>query len=158
MDPETVFKKYSKQIYVTALSCLKNPADAENVLQDVFVKLLSSKREFESEEHLRHWLIKVAVNLCRNVFRSPWFSSSVPVEECFDLSGEDGSDPALIDVRCAVMRLDKNLRLPVILYYYDGFSVKQCAGLLGISESALKVRLMRAREKLKSILGDDYDY
>ena len=158
MDPETVFRKYSKQIYVTALSCLKNPGEAENVMQDVFVKLLSTDRVFESEEHLRHWLIKVTVNLCRNIFRSPWFGSSVPLDDCFSAVGEREVDPALLDVRGAVMRLDKNLRLPVILYYYDGFDTKQCAGLLGISESALKVRLHRAREKLRSILGDDYDY
>ncbi|MBQ9545482.1 MAG: sigma-70 family RNA polymerase sigma factor [Clostridia bacterium] len=158
MDPETVFKKYSKQIYVTALSCLKNPWEAENVMQDVFVKLLSLKKDFESEEHLRRWLIKVAVNLCRNVFRSPWFSPSVPVEDCFKLQGEHDADPALLDVRNAVMKLDKNLRLPVVLYYYDGFDVKQCAQILGVSEGALKARLFRAREKLKSMLGDDYDY
>ncbi len=158
MDPETVFKKYSKQIYVTALSCLKNKSDAENVLQDVFVKLLSSNRSFESEEHLRHWLIKVAVNLSKNTLRSNWFRSSVPIDDCFELPGGDLPDPALLDVRGAVMKLDKTLRLPVILYYYDGLDSSQCASVLGVSESAFRVRLHRAREKLRTILGDDYDY
>ena len=158
MKSDDVFRKHSRQIYVTALTYVKNRSDAEDILQDVFVAFLSQNRAFESEEHLRNWLLKVTVNRSKNVLRSPWRKRCEWPEEDF-AEEKDLSEEATraLDVRRAVMRLPEKLRLAVILYYYDQLSAKDAARVAGISESAFKVRLHRGREALREILGEDYE-
>ena len=159
MDHETAFRKYSRQIFVTALGYLKDRSEAENVLQDVFVKLLTCRREFESDEHLRNWLLKVAVNLSKNILRSPRFRRTDSLEwESAETAVPQADRAAVLDVRNAVLSLEPTYRLPVLLFYYDGLGAKDAARVMGISENAFKVRLHRAREMLRTVLGDDYDY
>jgi len=155
---EEVFKKYSKQVYITALAYLKDHSDAEDVLQDVFVKYVSSSKTFESEEYLKNWLLKVTVNCAKNKLRVPWRRRSAELgEELPDPDDSIGSRARELDVRNAVMSLSEKYRMALILFYYDSLSVAKGAAVLGISEQAFKVRLFRAREQIKNILGEDYE-
>ncbi len=159
MNDEDVFKKYSRQIYVTALTYVKNRSDAEDILQDVFVKFLSEKRPFESEEHAKNWLLKVAVNRAKNILRSSWFRKTDGWEEQASLSHPDPAQAQTLalDLRDAVMRLPEKYRLAVVLYYYDSLSVRDAALVAGVSEEAFRLRLHRARLQLRTILGECYD-
>jgi RNA polymerase sigma-70 factor (ECF subfamily) len=155
---EDVFKKYSKQVYITALAYLKNHSDSEDVLQDVFVKYISSNKSFESEEHLKNWLLKVTVNCAKNKLRLPWRKKNAELsEELCDPCDKIGSRARELDVRNAVMSLSEKYRVVLILFYYDGLSIAKGASVLGISEEAFKLRLFRAREQSKNILGEDYE-
>ena len=89
-------RTYGDAIYRVALHALKNPADAEDVMQTVLLKLFEEKKAFESEEHLKHWLLRVTVNESRRLLRSFWRRTSVPLEEWRD--GPALEDPARAEV------------------------------------------------------------
>ncbi len=149
MDPRQSALKFSGNLYRLAFSYCRNREDAEDVVQDVFVKLLRSDLCFPDEEHLKSWLLKVTVNTCKDLLRSPWRwrCCSLEAVESVVLMKEES---ALLS---AVLGLPVKYRGVVHLYYYEGHSVSQIAATLGISESAVRMRLLRARQKLKDELG-----
>ncbi len=139
-------------IYRTAYSCTRSPADAADVTQDVLLALYKTDTVFESDEHLRRWLIRVTVNRCRMIFRSPWHRrESIDAYEN-SLAFDQPADRSLFD---AVMRLPKEYRIPVLLYYYEGYSTAEAASLLSIPERTFSTRLHRARAKLKTFLEEE---
>lgn len=108
---EALAAKYIDTVYAVAFSALKNRADAEDVTQDVLIKLYRTERDFESEEHVKRWLIRVTVNQCRKVFRAPWRRTE-PLEDYADRLGfEQPEDRGLF---LAVMELERKYRLPVL--------------------------------------------
>ena len=155
MTPEE-FTQYAAQygdtVYRVALSACKCPADAEDVMQAVLLKLYQEKNGFESEEHLRRWLIRVAVNQSRKLTRSAWFRKNAPLEE-WSAVGEFQA-PEESGLFLAVSALPEKYRTPLYLCYYEGYSVKETAALCGLKESTAQTRLQRAREKLKRMLAE----
>ncbi len=146
-----IAKTWSDSIYRVALHALRNPHDAEDILQTVLLKLLEHPDDFESEEHVRNWLIRVAVNESSRLARSSWRRTTVPLQ---DFDGPVTEDQDRIDLYNAVMRLDRNQRLAVYLYYYEGFPVSEVAGFLNAKQSTVQSWLMRAREKLRRELTE----
>ncbi len=145
---------YTDILYRAALSCCKNKADAEDAVQNTFVKLLKSDLCFQDEEHLRRWLIRVVINESRNIWKSFWRKNTVPIEEWDDaVSDENDRKRELYE---AVMQLPAKYSVVVHLYYYEGYSVREIGGILGISESNVQTRLMRARNKLKKQLKEEW--
>lgn len=142
--------RYGDTVYRVALSACKSPADAEDVMQTVFLKLYQEKIPFESQEHLRRWLIRVAVNQSRKLTRSAWYRKRAPLEE-WSAVGEFQA-PEESGLFLAVSALPEKYRTPLYLYYYEGYSVRETAALCGIKESTAQTRLQRAREKLKQTL------
>ena len=145
-------RTYGDTIYRVALHALKNPADAEDVMQTVLLRLFEQKNKFESEDHLKHWLLRVAVNESRRLMRSFWRRTTVPLEEWRDSPALE--DPARAEVLRAVMGLEAKYRLTVYLYYYEGCTVAEVAAALRAKPSTVQTWLLRARERLRRELSD----
>lgn len=145
-------RTYGDTVYRVALHALKNPADAEDVMQTVMLRLLESGRDFESEEHLKHWILRVAVNESRKVLRSFWRRTSVPLEEWRD--GPAPEDREKRELFRAVMGLETKYRLTVYLYYYEGCTVAEVAAALGANPSTVQTWLLRARKRLRRELTE----
>ncbi len=143
-------KSYGDTVYRVAYSYIRNRADSEDIVQDTFVKLLKSDKSFDSEEHIKAWLIRVAVNLAKNMVSSAWFSRRMELSE--DIPTETAEDNGL---SAAMDELDGKYSAVIYLRYYEGYSVREIARLLRISEPNVKARLMRGREKLKQYLGEE---
>lgn len=140
-------EKYTDAVYRVAFHSCKSPADSEDIVQNVFLKLYRETREFESEEHLRRWLLRVAVNESKKLVCSAWFRRSVPLEE---FAGTlEFEAPEESELFLQVMALPKKYRVPVYLFYYEDYPVKEVAAMCGLKESTVQTRLQRAREKLK---------
>lgn len=144
-------QRYMDTIFRIAYSYLRSQADADDVTQDVLIQLYKTDTAFESDDHLKHWLIRVTVNRCKNIFRSPWRKVEDIADYENSLTFEAPEHRELFD---AVMALDKRYRLPVLLYYYEGYSQKEIAGLLSLPEETVRTRLFRARGKLKTTLTE----
>lgn len=136
------FERHKDRIYRLALSYTKSRADAEDVCQDVFCKLL--KQPKMEPEHEKAWLIRVTMNDCKNLLRASWWKRNQPLETAYDLAA-----PGDNEVLREVMELPPRLRVVIHLYYYEGYTAREIGEQLGISESAVQNRLMRARKKLR---------
>lgn len=145
-------EKYMDMIYRVAYSWLKNQDDANDVTQEVLIKLYKTKKEFESDSHLKNWLIRVAVNECKMIFRSPW-SRTKDIEDYAETLGFE--DESYYDLFSAVMKLDKKYSVPLMLFYYDGYSTAEISAIMGIPEKTVSTRLFRAKAKLKDYLKED---
>ena len=144
-------RTYGDTVYRVAYHALQNRADAEDVMQTVLLRLYEHRREFESEDHLKHWLLRVAVNESRKVLRSFWRRTTVPLEEWRDSPALE--DPARAEVLRAVMGLETKYRLTVYLYYYEGCTVAEVAAALRANPSTVQTWLLRARERLRRELS-----
>lgn len=155
LNPEYLVQKYQENIFRTAMSVCKNPQDAEDATQNTFVQYLKSDREFESEEHIKAWLLRTAVNQSKNMVTAFWHRNKISWEEYMDsIPFEEPRDQALVE---AVLSLPAGYRIVIHLYYYEDYSVAEISDILHISESAVRSRLMRGRRKLKEILKDDWE-
>ena len=148
-------ERYADTVFRVAYSQTRSHADADDVTQDVLLQLLQTDRGFESDEHLRRWLIRVTVNRCRMLFRAPWRKTE-SIEDYAETLGFEA--PEYTDLFTAVMRLDKKYRAAVYLYYYEGYTAPEIAGLLGVSANTVSTRLRRAREKLRKDLTEVEDH
>lgn len=147
-------KKNSQRIYLIALSYTKNSADAEDIMQDVFIKLWKHEKPFEDDIHMEKWLTIVCINACRDFIRNPFRRHNLPIEEAINISSLDNTED--IDLFKAVMQLPKKERTIIHLFYYEDMSIKDISDILKIKEAAVKTRLFRARQKLKTLLGDEW--
>lgn len=141
-------EKYKDTVYRIALNYFGNTYDADDTVQEVLLKLYTCKKPFESAEHVRNWLIRVTVNVCKNTLRLPWRSRNVELSD-------DISESVIFETReqselfQTVMSLPEKYRIVIYLFYYEDFSVKEISELLKLRESAVTTRLNRARTKLK---------
>lgn len=147
-------KRNDQRLFLIALSFTRSRADAEDILQNVFLKLWQNKKVFESAEHMDKWLTRVCVNESRNLLRSPFRSRVTELEDAADIQVFDS--PRDGDLFRAVMSLQEKERTVIHLFYYEDLSVAEIAKTLRISPSAVKTRLNRARNKLKEALGDEW--
>ena len=148
-------KRNSQRLFVIAFSYLKNKHDAEDALQNTFLKLWKSKIEFNDDLGIDKWLTKVLVNDCKNFFNLS-FRQNKSIEEVYDVSTFDKYFN--VDLYNAVMSLNKKERLCVILFYYDDLTISDISKVTGIKESTVKSLLKRSRNKLKFMLGDEWIY
>jgi len=148
-----VFEKFKNTVYSVVFNYVRNAEDAADLQQDVFVKLLGSDVEYESEEHIKAWLIRVAINLCKNHLRSQSRFSDVPLSEEIPAEVKDESG----DLFAMVLTLPEKYRIPLHLFYYEEYSVRQIATAMELPEATVKIRLKRGREKLgKSLRKEDW--
>ena len=143
-------ERYQSMVYRVALHALGSPQDADDAVQEVFLRLYTAKKPLEGEEHLRRWLLRVTVNHCRDVLRSPWRRRRVsldqlPAEPVFQAPEQE----ALYQT---VMALPEQYRIVLVLFYYEDLSVREIAAVLRISEANVKTRLSRARKRLREML------
>ena len=147
------YAAWGATLYRLAAMYVGSAAEAEDVLQDVFVKLLSQKRTFQDQEHQKRWLIRVTVNLCKDHLRSARRRETVPLEDR-DMPGRE-EDRELLAL---VLSLPEAYRAAVHLHYYEGYSVSEIGRILGLGESAVKMRLKRGREYLRLEMEDEHDH
>ena len=144
--------KYSKTVSRVAFAYTKNVCEAEDITQDVFVQLLISNIKFESEQHIKAWLIRVTINKSKNTLRNSWYSKRSNMPD--DLSYIPNEYNYIID---EILNLDIKYRLPIHLYYYEGYSIKEIAKILKIKVSTAGSRLDRGRKILRKSIGGVFD-
>ena len=147
---ERLVSLYLSSIYHVALNGCTCSSDAEDVVQNTFVKLWERKDVFSDDDYARKWLIRVAVNECHSLWRTPWRKRTSYLEE---LASEPSfSMKERSDLYYAVKELPVKYRQVVHLYYFEEYSVKEIAEIMKLSETAVQTRLQRARQKLKESL------
>lgn len=146
-------RTYGDTIYRVAYHALGSPHDAEDVMQTVLLRLYECKKEFESEEHMKYWLLRVAVNESRKQLRAFWRRTCVPLEEWRETAAPE--DPGKAEAFRAVMALEPKYRLAVYLYYYEGLSVAETATAMKANVSTVQTWLLRARERLRKELTEE---
>ncbi len=146
---QTAYDNYADQLYRVALSHLRNPEDAMDAVQDVFLKLHCSGKPFRDSEHERAWLLRVTINRCHDLARRQTVRTYTPLEDVTHLAAKSDERPTVL---LEVDRLPVTLKSVVILHYLEGFSVEETASILKLSASAVKMRLSRARDSLRSAL------
>ena len=145
------YELYKHHVYAAAYSCVRNSADAADLQQETFMRLYSCDKEFESDEHIKAWLLRVAVNLSRNHLRDN--RRTVLTELSDTIPAPDST--VRQDVLEAVLALPDKYRLPIHLYYYEEYSVREIAEILELTEGAVKTRLRRGRSLLEKTLGKE---
>ena len=149
---ERLVTLYLDCIYRIALNGCKNNMDAEDVVQNTFMKLLEKEECFADDEQAKFWLIRVAMNECKSLWRTSWKRKVTSME---DLSAEPAFVmPERSELYYAVRELPVKYRQVVHLYYFEDYSVREIAGIMKLSETAVQNRLLRARQKLKEKLKE----
>ena len=149
-DIEDIYRRYVDMLYRVAYSFMKNSADAEDMVQETFIRLLRSGTSFASEQHEKAWLIVTARNVCKNELARAR-RREVPLEEA-----PAHYVPELSDTLLALRSLPEKYRLPLYLYYYEGYSTAETAEMLGKPAATVRSDLRRGRERMKALLGGDF--
>ena len=146
---QTAYNAYADLLYRVALSHLRSHEDAMDAVQDVFLKLHTTRKQFRDAEHERAWLLRVTVNRCHDLARRQSIRAYTPLDDVAHLAAETDERPAVL---LEIDRLPITLKSAVVLHYLEGFSVEETASILKLSASAVKMRLSRARDILRSAL------
>ena len=156
-DAAAFVRRYSGMILRLCFTYSLGRADAQDICQNVFLKLLQSDRRFDSEGETRAFIIRITINECKDVLKSGWRRRSVPLDELIEREvpflPEENTG-----VLAAVQRLPVKYREAVYLYYYEGYNAEEIAAMVGAKPAAVRQRLARAREKLrKELEGSGYE-
>ncbi|RKI70535.1 sigma-70 family RNA polymerase sigma factor [bacterium 1xD42-67] len=141
---EAVYDAWGAAVYRLAMVYLGRHADAEDVVQETFFRLLYRSPLFADEAHQKRWLLQVAANLCRDQLRGFWRKRVTELEDVLPAAA-----PEEQEALSAVVRLPEQYKLPIHLHYYEGYSVAEIGEILHLGQSAVKMRLKRGRELLK---------
>lgn len=152
---QDLMNMYKNNVYAAAFSICKNASDAEDVVQDTFLQYYMTHINFDNEQHIRAWLLRVAINKAKNIQSSFWHRKGMPLDDFIEtLSFETPETKELFE---EVMKLPEKYRVVVHLFYYEDYSIKEIAKILRTTESNIKVRLSRGRVKLKDALKEDWE-
>ncbi len=151
---ENALNLFGDTVLRLAYSYLKTREDAEDIVQDTLIRLMQSEEIFESEEHMRAWMLKVAANLCKDYLKSSRHQKEVTISEEY----EEGAEAEFTtgehnEVMEAVMSLPEKYRSVIHLYYFEEYATKEIAEILGKKETTIRSLLKRGREKLETILS-----
>ena len=147
---EFLAETYADAILRLSYTYLKNTHDAQDVCQTVFVKLLTEPREFESPEHERAYILRMAANACKDMLKSPWRKRTCGLDTVLEVPAPEAADGSVL---AAVNQLPPHYRAVIYLYYYEGYQASEIGGILGIPTATVHTRLARGRTKLKALLG-----
>lgn len=155
LSAEEAFRLYGDRLFAAAFSVCRNRADADDVVQDTLVKYHTQDRDFDSPEHVKAWLIRVAINRARDLKTSFWQKNRVTWETYMDqLVFEAPEDSRVFQ---AVMELPKKYRIVIHLFYYEDYSIREIAGILRCREGTVKSQLSRGRMLLKNMLKEEWN-
>lgn len=149
---EEIVRQWGPMVYRLALATLRHKADAEDVFQEVFLRC-SRQRGFQSEEHLRAWLLRVTINQCRNLRRSAWFRHRAALPDNLPEVPAPASSCSLQD---ALSQLPDKYRAIIHLYYYENYRTDEIAALMHMPPATVRTRLARARKQLSDLLKGDF--
>lgn len=143
---------YADLILRISYSYLKQTCDAEDICQTVFLKYLTTEPKFDSIEHEKAWIIRTAINACKDHLKSAFFRRTAPLEEAAAMAAPAVPDSEILD---ALNTLPKNYRVSLYLFYYEEYSAKEIAEVLGRSEATINQYLSRGRRKLRTYLTEE---
>lgn len=147
-----IAEKYMDSIFRLALNYMRSRTEADDITQNVLIKLYRTEKKFQSGDHLRYWLVRVTVNECKRALVSPWrkMESIEQLREGFVFPEEGRRE--LFD---AVMALPKKYRVPIYLYYYEDYSTEEIGRILKVPSATVRTHLRRGRQQLRDSLGGD---
>lgn len=149
--------EYQTMLYRVAFANMHNRADAEDVVQEAFLRYMKDEKPIANKEHEKAWLIRTTIHICMDMLKSSWHRRTVPFADSLQvLSGEIDLPYQLKDDRAleAVLKLPVHYRNPLYLFYYEDYSIQEIAGVLHEKEGTIKTRLRRGREEVKKILTE----
>lgn len=147
-----LYHRHVDTVWRVCCSFMKNRADTEDMVQEAFLRAYYVDKPFRSEEHEKAWLIVTASNLCKDALKRA-HRRDEPLEDHLELAAP-GRDSQVLE---AVLALPERYKAAVYLYYYEGYSLKEIASILGCPQATVRTRLARARKQLKQMLGGDLD-
>ena len=146
-----LYQLYNNDVYRLSYSYLLNEQDAEDVIQKVYIKLYNNKKILMlSNNEVKRWLFKVCINESKDILKSPWRKLKSSITN--DIKDEKIKNDTLLE---SLNKINSYYRIPLYLYYYEGYSIKEISVQLKKSESAIKMRLFRAKEALKKEMGEN---
>lgn len=153
MDIETNIReaviKYSDTLYKVCIVILCNEQDAQDAIQDTFCRYLEKKPKFRDEEHEKAWLIRVATNICRDMIRFRLRHPKVDIDEVENILVAPEQKETLKEL----FALPVKQKTVIYLHYVEGYQIKEIADILGITEGAVKTRLLRGREQMRNAVS-----
>ena len=155
LETEILMEKYRDHLFAVAFNICKNAADADDVVQDTFLQYHIADEQFENEQHIRAWLIRVTINKAKNINISFWWRAGIPLEDYMEtLTFET---PEAEDLFEEVMKLPEKYRIVIHLFYYEDYSIREIAQIINATESNVKVRLTRGRRLLRNVLKEEWN-
>lgn len=153
LDYEKAVNNYATMVYRIAFSYTNSKYDAEDILQEVFLKLLQTNTDFSDEEHVKHWLVRVTINQGKNLHKSFW-KRNVEVSEpgTFKPEWKEEKEQRLYE---ELQQLSGKYRVMLHLYYFEGYKIREIAQMFHMRESTVNTRIDRGRKLLREILEED---
>ncbi|NLO34849.1 MAG: RNA polymerase subunit sigma [Clostridiaceae bacterium] len=145
------YNRYGQMLYHICLNALKSPSDAEDAVQEVFLRYYDRTPQLASEEHRKAWLIRTAINYCKDQYKGFW-RRRVRLAETEMAVAPVFPDPGSSDLFQAMLKLPQKLSVCLYLFYVQEMTVATIARALGIGPSAVKMRLKRGREALRQAM------
>lgn len=150
-DHEEKIEKYSATVFRCAYSFVKNRHDAEDIMQEVFMKYLTKTPSFVDENHEKAWFIRVTINMSKNYLRSFWFKNREELPEDFTGNNEGESNS---EIWSAIYELPEKYRVTIIMHYIEGYSIKEISQILKKKPSTIGTWLERGKKRLKQIMEE----
>lgn len=155
LSAEDAFRQFGDRVFSAAFSATGNKEDADDVVQDTFLKYWNTDQDFADENHIKAWLLRVSINRSRDLLRSFWHRKKVPWADYMEeLPFEEPEDKSLFE---AVMELPRKYRVTIHLHYYEDLSVSEIAEILHTTDGTVKSQLSRGRKLLKTKLMEAWD-
>ncbi len=151
-EAERLVNTYSDLILRLSYTYLKSTEDAKDICQTVFLKLLEKPRTFASEEHERAFIIRTAVNTCKDVLKSHWRRTTVEMDAAGEVPAPQAEEGSLL---AAMELLPPKYRMVLYLYYYEGYQAREIAQMLGEKPATISTRLSRGRMQLRNLLESE---
>ena len=148
-----IYNRQADTVFYICYSFMKNKPEAEDMMQETFLRLISSGKTFENERHEKAWLIVTASNLCKNALKRHWRKEESIDDNVALASQVVESDNSVLE---AILSLPTEYKTVVYMYYYEGYSTADIAGYLRCPHATVRSRLSRARKTLKTKLGGDF--
>lgn len=152
---EILIDTYQNNLYAVAFNICKNSQDAEDVLQETFIQYWQYQKEFDSEQHIRAWLFRVAINKSKNKVSSFFRHNTVSLDDYME--SLTFATPEASDLFNAVMQLPDKYRLVIHLFYYEDYTIAEIAEILSIMPGSVKTRLSRGRVMLRNMLKEAWN-
>lgn len=148
---ESSVEKYSKMLFRLCFTLLRDYDDAEDAVQDTFIKLMTKAPQFINEEHEKAWLIRVSTNICKNINKFNIRSNSLSLDEIREV-GVSEEDSGVFD---AIMSLPSKYKIVMDLHYIEGYTASEISEIMGINADAVRKRMQTGRTKLRKIMESD---
>ncbi|MFX3633931.1 MAG: RNA polymerase sigma factor [Candidatus Pristimantibacillus sp.] len=150
-----LYQRHADLVFRLCYLYLKNPVDAEDAVQSVFLKLIKSQMVFNDHEHEKAWLMVTTRNYCKDFLKNWWTSRRVALDALPEVSSWNGNEPSE-KVLTRLLSLPEKYKTVLYLYYFEEYSVKEIAEMLGHKESTIQTQLSRGRKRLKMDMGGNF--